>query len=281
MNSVNLYQPVTMGELFALIARPDYQLLAGGTDLMVRWKRNGKLPKKVVSLQRLEELRRLQVTEKGVSIGALVTVNEIIANEMLHKHYPALVQACEAHSSPLVRNRATVLGNVCNASPAADLVPPLLVYGAIVVIASAIGERSVPVQSFFTGPGKTVLQQGEIAVALNLPMPAIDVRSVFLKEGRRKGLEIAIVNCALSMRTSDNFAGNSELQIALGAVGPTPVFVEKIQSDTSLEKILALTAAKITPISDQRAPEWYRREIAQVLVQRGIELLRAEGGREA
>ncbi|SJZ30530.1 FAD binding domain-containing protein [Selenihalanaerobacter shriftii] len=274
MKKFDLYQPTTIEETLGFIEeQDDYRLLAGGTDLLVRWKRSNSTPENVINLKKVRELNFLEFNEKGMEIGALVKIADLIKNDIVKEKYPALVESCAKHSSPLIRNLATVVGNICNASPAADLTPALLVYDARIKIKSKDGERLVELKDFFAGPGKTKLKPGEIVVSIIVPEPDQDLKSHFLKEGKRKAHEIAIINCAVSYLNKDGEI--SDLKIAMGAVGPTPVFLNGLDwfteiNENNLERLSQVLEDIVSPITDQRSTDWYRKDVIQVLVKRAI-----------
>lgn len=274
MKAFTWYQPTTVDEVLDLILeKENCQLMAGGTDLLVRWKRGIGEPKNVVSLKQVRELGDIWAGETGLELGAMVQVADLPRNILIQERFPALVAAALRHSSPLIRNLATVVGNICNASPAADLVPALLVYGAQVKLQRRGRERLIPLKAFFAGPGKTVVESGELVTAVLLPAPRAATRSAFAKDGKRKAHEIAVVNCAVGFEAEDALMTN--LRVAMGAVGPTPILLEGLDwftanSEANIERLNQIIAAAVRPITDQRATDWYRREIVQILVKRAI-----------
>ncbi|KXS41623.1 MAG: aldehyde oxidase and xanthine dehydrogenase, middle chain [Candidatus Frackibacter sp. T328-2] len=274
MKDFELYQPETLEKAFSLLkGKDEYQLLAGGTDLLVKWKRGHMRPKNVINLKKVKELDFIKVTDNEMEIGALVKINDLIEMEEVQERYPALSASCKQHSSSLIRNLATVVGNICNASPAADLIPPLLVYDAKLKVKNEETERLVELKDFFTGhPGGTKLSQGEIVTSVIIPTPVEGQRSYFLKEGKRKAHEIAIMNCAVSY--IDEGEQVSNLKVALGAVAPEPVFLDIDWFDsigeTSFERLSQEIEDNTSPITDQRSTEWYRRNVIQTLVKRAI-----------
>ena len=207
-------------------------LLAGGTDLLVRLRSGRIRPAVVVDLKRIETLESgirvvdgtrdsgLGTRDSGMlRIGARCTMAGLIANERVRQTFPALVEAARVVGSVQIRNRATLAGNICNASPAADTAPPLLAYGAVVNIRAVAGERRVPLEHFFTGPGKTVLGRDEIVTSIDLPLPTGPIGAAFMRLTRRRGVDLATLTvcCAIS--------SSGEMRVALGAVAPTPLLV--------------------------------------------------------
>ena len=195
-------------------------LLAGGTDLLVRLRSGRITPTVVVDLKRIETLDAgIQQVDGVLRVGARCTMADLIADARIRQEFPALVEAARVVGSVQIRNRATLAGNICNASPAADTAPPLLAYGAVVNTLGSTGERRVPLQHFFTGPGKTVRTRDEIVTSIDLPRPKEPLGAAFLRLTRRRGVDLATLTvcCVISS------AG--DLRVALGAVAPTPLLV--------------------------------------------------------
>ncbi|MCX7781500.1 MAG: FAD binding domain-containing protein, partial [Negativicutes bacterium] len=160
-------RPENLGDALAYLQQnAGTKILAGGTDLMVMLRRNAEMPDHVLDIKKIPETKRLGYQEDGLFIGASVTVNEIAESALIKEHYPALVQAANSLASYQLRNRATLVGNICNASPGADLAGPLLVYEAKVHIANQQGNRVVDIAAFFTGVKKTVLGQGDMVIGV-------------------------------------------------------------------------------------------------------------------
>ncbi|MCK8817585.1 xanthine dehydrogenase family protein subunit M [Natroniella sulfidigena] len=273
MKNFKLYQPETIEEAVDVLnERKDYHLLAGGTDLMLRWKHGQIDLENLVNLKRIEELNFINFDEEGLEIGALVSVNQLIENQAVQEHYPALLESALEHSSPLTRNLATVVGNICNASPAADLIPALLVYDAKLRVRKKEQEILLRLKDFFVGPGQTKLEDGDFVLSVILPAPVQELKSSFLKEGKRKAHEIAIVNSAVSY--IDKGGNISGLKVALGGVAPTPLLLDLDWfdeiSENNLNKLVKVITDSITPITDQRSTDWYRKEVTGVLVKRAI-----------
>jgi CO/xanthine dehydrogenase FAD-binding subunit len=274
LKEFSLCEPTKLEELLDMIAQKDqFKLLAGGTDLIPKWKKGQLDFENVINLKKIEELDFIEFTEEGLEIGALVKVDDLIKNELLRKKYPALWQASRKHSSQLTRNLATLVGNICNASPAADLIPPLLAYNAKLKIKGSNEECVMELKDFFTGPGQTKLSEDEIVVSVQVPTPDENLKSKFIKNGKRKAHEIAVVNCAISYVEDDEVI--SDLKVSLGAVAPTPLLLEldwftEINSDNFV-RLNKVIKDQISPITDQRSTGWYRKEVIQVMVRRAIE----------
>jgi carbon-monoxide dehydrogenase medium subunit len=239
---------------------PGARLLAGGTDLLVRAKKGFELPSVVIDLKRVAELRDdITGYDGGIRIGARAVMTDVIDNKWLREHFPALIEAAMAVGSVQIRNRATVAGNLCNASPAADTAPALLAYGARLNLVSESGKRHVPLDDFFAGPGRTVLAPGEIVESIDVQLPTEHTGSAFERLTRRHGVDLAIVNLCCVVRES------GDARFAFGAVGPRP-FVVSSRTDAPLDDVLA----HARPISDLRASDEYRTAMLPVLARRAL-----------
>ena len=235
-------------------------MLAGGTDLLVRLRKGSEQPRVLVDLKHVAELRA-DVVHLGdvIRIGARAVITDVVAHTSLRHHFPALIEAAMVVGSVQIRNRATISGNICNASPAADTSPALIAHDALVNLASANGARSVPVDQFFFGPGRTVLARGEIVESIDLPLPKVRCGGAFGRLTRRHGVDLAIVNLCCVVRES------GDVRFALGAVGPRPIAVNTRQ-DGSLDVLLR----HVSPISDLRASDDYRLAMLPVLARRAL-----------
>ena len=244
--------------------------LAGGTDLMVGMRGGKYAAKMLIDIKGLEELKVLKEDEKGITIGAAVTLNEITLFAPVRKNIPILADGCHSVGSYSIRNRATLAGNICNASPAADTAAPLCCLDASVNIVNSSGTRAVPIGEFFTGPGKTALQKGELVQSVLIPKPYPQGKGVYSKASRTGSVDLATVGVAVQ-------SWGNQVRIAVGAVAPTPVravSVEKAINEKG-EKDWA-NAAKlvhddISPITDLRGSREYRFHMVEVLVRRGLE----------
>ena len=280
-------EPSGLDEAVEILADTDAHILAGGTDLLIKVKRGLLRPGTVLSLHKIAALYCLSYeVGKGLYIGALVTHARVARSTIVREKFSALAEACASVGSPQIRNLGTVVGNVANASPAADTAPALLALGAEVIIRSVAGMRKVPLHSFFQGPGRTALGRGDIIEGLMIPEPLPGTSSAYLKLGRRQALEISICGVALAARR----VGEKwkEVKVALGAVAPIPLFamepaalLEGKEWTSNLLKQAGRSAAALsTPIDDQRATAEYRREMVEVLVARcgGTLMQRVNGG---
>lgn len=210
-------RPGSMAEAVALLgeAGPGARILAGGTDLIIRLRDGTLQPDVVVDVKRIPELRPSIAVADGVaSITAGTVMTDLAADERMRRHFPALVEAAEVVGSVQIRNRATLAGNICNASPAADTIPALLVYGAHVVIAGTAGQRRQPLDELLVSSGRTTLQPGELVTAIELPVPRPPMGATHVRRTRRRGHDLASVTlcCGIDAR--------GVTRIAYGSLGP-------------------------------------------------------------
>jgi carbon-monoxide dehydrogenase medium subunit len=222
MHTFAYARPTTLAEAVALLAThgPDARLLAGGTDLVIRLRDGTVRPTVVIDVKRIAELSPAIREERGrLVVGATTVMTDIAADERVRRDFPALAEAAAVVGSVQIRNRATLAGNICNASPAADTAPPLFVYGAEVVAVGSVGTRRIPVTDFFVRSGVTTLEPGELVAAIELPLPIRRAGSVHTRRTRRRGHDLASVTLACSV----DEAGVTRL--AYGSVGPRPVLV--------------------------------------------------------
>lgn len=253
--------------------------LAGGTDLLLRIRRGARTYRAVVNLKRVPGLNALVWdAERGLTMGALTTFRTIEQHPQVRRHYLALSEAARVVAGVQLRNLATVGGNIGNASPSADSVPPLVALGATIEIASASGARQMPVADCITGPGRTVLAPGEIFTAIHLPAPPPRAGSAFARFSPRSAMDIGIASVAAAI-VLDADGRCLECRIALGAVTPTPrraTASEDALRGARVSPALAdqageLASAAADPITDIRGSAAYRRAIVRVLTSRVVQ----------
>jgi carbon-monoxide dehydrogenase medium subunit len=285
MRAFTYERPSHLDEAVGLLTRhgTDARLLAGGTDLIIRLCDGTLRPSVVVDLKRIAELDGSIVSADGVlRIGARTTMTDIAADERIRRDYTALAEGAAVVGSVQIRNRATLAGNICNASPAADTSPALLAFGAVVVIVGQGGERRLPLDGFFVRSGVTNLAPGELVIAIELPVPAAARGSTHMRRTRRRGHDLASVTLACAV------AADGVTRIAYGSVGPRPwlvvdetgILADPSASDrVKLERLEALFVdASPSPTSLRAGPD-YRLAMLHVLglraVRTAIERLRA------
>jgi aerobic carbon-monoxide dehydrogenase medium subunit len=253
-------------------------ILAGGTDLMVNMKRGKASPKHVVSLSRIGELKQAGRDQGSLTIGACVTVADLRELEEVKAEYKGLFEAAGLLGSPLIRNLATVGGNIVTARPAADLPPPLIAYGATIELKKEAGERTLPLEEFFKGPGETMIEQGEILCSVVLRQPPLYSGGGYVKLGVRRALEISLVNVAAFFALDGPSGPIQEARVVLGAVAPIPiralsaeqVLMGERPGDALFEKAGEAASKDAKPIDDFRASADYRREMVKVLTRRAL-----------
>ena len=267
------HAPESIAELHDLLNRygANARMFVGGTDVIVRLRHGAMKPTALIDLKRVQELSaRSEQQGDFLRIGARVTMTTILGDERIRRWFPALLEAAAVVGSIQIRNRATLVGNVCNASPAADTVPVLLVHGAVADIAGPGGTRRVPLSEFFVGPGRTVLESGELVVSLDLPIPAGPAGAAFGRLIRRRGVDLAVINLCVLLE-----AGRPA-RMAFGAVGPTPVLSVDAAGALSgtrewtaaADEALASMLTATRPISDVRGGRDYRAAMLPVLSKR-------------
>jgi len=278
MHSFDYLEPKTLGEAARMLGDHGARarLLAGGTDLLVQMEGVRHRPETVIYLGRIPELRRITWdAQAGLRIGATATLRELENHPAAIESYPALVRGAREVGSVQIRNLATLAGNLCNASPSADTSPALLAYDAAAEILGSDGEsRLVPVSDFWTGPGRTVLEPGEMVASIRLPAPAAGLRSFYYKLAVRKAMDLAMVGIAATLVPADS--GAQQVRIALSAVAPVCLRAQNAEAAVeqggagAIDEAARLAEEAVSPIDDQRASAAYRREMVRVLTTRAL-----------
>ena len=279
--------PTTTKEAANLIAEEKGEacVLAGGTDLLVRMKTGLSEPALVVDIKHIPAMQDVKTSDSGTKIGAAVSGSRLNANKKLKKAWPGVVEAANLIGSDQIQGRATMAGNLCNASPAADSVPAMIAAGAKAVVVGPNKRRTVPVEKIATGPGKTSLAKGEIVESINLPKRTGKSGDAYLRFIPRTEMDIAVVSAGVNLTLERGLVKTA--RICLGAVGPTAVLVQKAAKaiigskldDESLDKMAEACSAACNPISDKRGTVEYRTKVAGVLAKRAakIAFMRAGG----
>jgi carbon-monoxide dehydrogenase medium subunit len=266
-------------------ADPAARPLAGGTDLLVQYHAGARRPSVFVDLKRIPELVGIGIVEDGMRLGAATMAAEICENPVAGRLWPGLVEAVHLLGSTQIQGRATVGGNLCNGSPAADTTCPLLVNRARALLAGPGSEREVAVEDFVTGPGRTVLAPGEVLVALLVPRPAPRTADAYLRLIPRTEMDIAAAGAAVSV-TLDRDGTCTAARVAIGAVGPRAVVVPAAAEaliGTKLDNAALVSAGKAAsaaakPIDDKRGTAAYRRTVVGVLARRAAAIAAARAG---
>ena len=274
------HEPIKLPEACELMGelKDKGRLLAGGTDLLVNMKKKLVAPEHLVSLARIEELKGIDASNGLFKIGACVTAAELAESEVIRGLFGALEAGAASLGSPLIRNMATIGGNLVAARPAADLPTALMAYGAEVVLKRSSGDRSVPVDDFFKGPGETLLGPDEILTRVLLRKPQPASGAAYIKLGLRKTLEISLVNVAVYIGLDSQDGSIQTARVVLGAVAPTPIrapSAEKIilgkkPSDALFESAGNEAAKDSKPIDDFRGSAEYRTDMVKVLTHRAL-----------
>jgi len=258
------------------------RLIAGGTDLLLLMERQGYHPKALIDLTRIPELQRLEVTGDQVLIGSAVTYSRLLKFPALTNGVPFLAKAIRTIGGVQIRNIATLAGNVTNASPAGDSLPPLYCLEAQVGIYGAGGRRSLPIQEFILGVRRTALAPGELVTHLSFQLPSEGWQGVYEKLGLRRAMAIAVASLAMLLKIE---AGRiCEARLALGAVAPTVIRASQAEAylqEHALDELAIETAAELAtqathPIDDVRASARYRREVVRGLVRRALRAFKPE-----
>jgi carbon-monoxide dehydrogenase medium subunit len=255
------------------------KIMAGGTDWILQMKQGQMHPSLVMDVKNIPELNRLEWNEdKTLHIGAAVTLNEIVTLPPVMERFGILHQACSLIGSEQIRNRGTIGGNICNAAPSADSVPPLLCLGARAILASSKGTRTIYLDDFFIAPGKTAMDSDELLVEIEIPTPSTPSAGCCMKLTTREEMDIAVAGVASFLTLSPQDKKLKEVRIALGAVAPTPIrahnaeafLIGKTVTPRIIEKAVEKAAEEADPLSDLRGSAEYRRELVKVLTRRTL-----------
>jgi CO/xanthine dehydrogenase FAD-binding subunit len=278
---LEIFQPASIREASAIVKDkgPGGRFLAGGTDLVIAVKEKGLTPNYVIDLKRIPGLAGIgEASDGSVTIGALTTMREVEISPIVLRKYPFLAQSAAEVGSIQIRNRATIGGNMANATPSADVAPPLLVLDAQAKIAGLDGERTIELDQLFLGPGQTVLAPEEILAAIVIPPVSPALAGEYIKFSPREMMDLAYVGVAVALVLNGGQKRCEKARIALGAVSPTPMRARRaeallenqIVTEELAERAGAEAAAESKPISDVRSSADYRREMVRVNTKRAI-----------
>jgi len=274
----NYLVPGSVAEATEALAQGNATIVAGGTDLMVQTGASGRgTDTTLINVRRIGDLRGVTLDGGRVTIGALTTVTDILGDSVVAETAPLLAATADRFASNQIRNMATIGGNICNASPAGDMIIPLMVLEADVELSSwrdgAVQTRTVALNEFFTGPGKTVKADDELLTSLSFNRPAEGFVGQFGKTGPRPALEISMVSVGIG-GVQEN-GGLANARVVYGAVAPTPIRAIKTEAalegtsldPASIQAILDVADSEVNPISDVRASDWYRRHLVRVMTE--------------
>lgn len=283
MNAVENYlAPASLDEALAQLSRGEVTILAGGTDLTPQ-SQAGRVTFRptLMNIRHITELGGIAQDGGEIRIGALTTVTEIMESDLIARHFPVLIEACRHFASDQIRNASSLGGNLCNASPAGDMSIPLLALDARVELVSKPdgkrSTRSLPLNAFFTGPGRTLREASELLSCVRVPLPAAGHIARFLKFGTRVGLDISTISIAIGGTLDGGVLSN--VRVAFGAVAPTPI--RAAQTEAALEgqrldralidRVAGVAHDEVKPIDDVRASAWYRRELVHNMTLRMLQ----------
>ena len=281
MKSFDYVAPRTIKEVVSVLRRYGHRakILAGGTDLLVKMKGRMLTPDVVVDIKRVPGLDEIKFDRKsGLTIGACVTMRQVEVSPVVRAHYPGLAQGAEIVGSVQIRNRATLVGNLCNSSPSADVAPGFMVLGARLRIAGPARARAVPIEKFFAGPGKNVLKTGEWVTHVKVPPPPSRTGSAYVRHTTREAMDIAVAGVAALVTFARRNGICSDVRIALAAVAPTPIRARRAEgllkgrklTQSLIEEAATAASEEARPMTDQRGSAEFRRELTKVLTRRMI-----------
>jgi xanthine dehydrogenase FAD-binding subunit len=274
--------PTNLKEAIALLQHHGERarVLSGGTDLIVQVRERRRELDLMVDVKRIPQLLEVHFdSSTGLTLGASVPCHRIYEDPAVSRAYPGLVDAALLIGGIQIQNRASLGGNVCNASPAADSTPALIVHRAICVIAGPQGERQLPVERFCTAPGRNALQPAELLVSFRLPAPPPRFGANYIRFIPRNEMDIAVVGCGVALSLEQDLQTIATARVALGAVAPTPLLVEEAAAELIgrqlapdvIEKAAAAARAAARPITDMRGTAEYRGHLVGVLVRRALQ----------
>jgi CO/xanthine dehydrogenase FAD-binding subunit len=275
MRAFDYVRPATVAEAVEVLARHRgaARALAGGTDLLVGLRQHTLTPRLVVDVKGLADLRpAVTATGDAVVVGATAAMADLARDPAVRRHLPALVEAVNTVGSIQIRNRATLAGNLCHASPAADTVPPMLAYGAHVHVAGPTGERRLDLREVILGPGRTALEPGDLVTAVELGIPRQPVGVAFARMTRRRGVDLASVNvcCAVGADGVTRFAYGAVAPRAFLVADDTGILADPEAGEDRKAAVLEGLIANASPISDVRASKEYRVAMLRVLSRRAL-----------
>jgi len=267
------FKPTSISEIIELLGRHERgAILAGGTDLVNNLRSGAARPDALIDIKGIEEFKRISFEDKGLLIGPGVTFNELIESKLVQTTYPLLMEAASTVGSVGLRNRATMVGNICSAVPCADSAPVLSVYEAEIIVRGRSGDRLIPIEKWFLDVRKTDLRQGEVVINIFVPKPKVHYGACFVKQKRYCGEDLAQASCAIIAPIDLNY------RLAFGSVAPMPVRASRIEKllqgkvldESLIKQAQDLISSEISPITDIRASKDYRMHMCRVMFTRGI-----------
>ena len=271
----------SVGEVLSLLSTDGSQarILAGGTDLLVQLREGRRETRLVIDIKGLAEVNQLSFdTSSGLKIGAAVSCQRICRDQAIAQAYPGLIDAVALIGGTQIQGRASLGGNLCNASPAADSIPALIVHGGVCTVATAQGQRKIQVEEFCIAPGKTVLKEGEFLVSIHLPAPSVGFGAAYLRFIPRNEMDIAVAGAGASVVLGEDRQTIRSARLALAAVAPRPLFVPQIGeylagrriSPETLDEAAHMAREAAQPITDLRGTVAQRKHLSAVLARRAL-----------
>ncbi len=275
------YRPETLVEASEFLAShpAEARPFLGGTDVFVRMRDGFITPKFLVDVKYLDGTNDLRFdSQAGLTIGAAVNLNRVAASPDVQKHYPLLAEACNSVASYQLRTRATIVGNLCNASPAGDTTGACLLFDGVLQVHGVNGLRQEPLAKFFLGPGKTILKPGDLVTAIHFPLPPQGCQGTYLKLGRNKLSDLSIVGVTVLAYPDLTLKSGYRFRLALASVAPVPLVVTEVETclgDQAITPKVLQEAARrageaCSPIDDVRSSARYRKQMAKNLSARAL-----------
>ncbi len=275
------FAPQKIEEALEILARygKEIKIIAGGTDLLVQYYDRLYEINSWLDLKNILELKKIRISQNQMTIGAMVTHTQLEKSEDIKKYFPVLSQAAADIGSPQIRNRGTVGGNIVNASPAGDLLTPLMAYKAKFKLLSGKDETLVPAENFFLGPKKTILRPDQLLAQIILPLPKKRTYGSWIKIGKRKALIIATITLALVVEMAEDNKTVKNVRTCLGSVAPTPIEIKEIRKkmvgknfeQLDFAELGQIVEDKISPIDDIRGTREYRKDVAKNIMINALE----------
>jgi CO/xanthine dehydrogenase FAD-binding subunit len=267
------FAPQKIKEALEILSKygKEIKVIAGGTDLLIQYYDRLYEVGSWLDLENIKELKEIKIYQNQMEIGAMVTHTQLEKSQDIKKYFPILSKAAADIGSPQIRNRGTIGGNIVNASPAGDLLAPLIAYDAQFRLLSTQREKIVPAEEFFIGPKKTILEPAQLLTRIILPLPSKRTYGCWIKIGKRKALIIATITLALVVEMAEDNKTVKDVRTCLGSVAPTPIEIKEIKqkmigkkfSELDLNQLGQIVEDKISPIDDIRGTREYRKDVAK------------------
>jgi len=279
MVEIEYFAPESIQEAILLLSKyaERAKIIAGGTDLLVQMRKEATLPDFLINIGGICNLDYINYDEtNGLMIGALTTISSLESSTLIQRKFSILARTASKLGTPVIRNRATIGGNICNAAPSADISPALIVLDAKVRIVGADGEKTVSIEDLFTGPGQTIIKPDQMLTEIQIPDLPPQSGGVYIKQTRRQGVDLAVAGVAALVTMEGNIL--RDVKIALGAVAPTPIRAKSAEGilegkrldDRLLEEADQAASHESSPIDDVRSSADYRRKLVTALVKRAV-----------